>query len=107
MSQLLCWLGPKGGPNDRALREREDASLRDAIEAVHVDFPRIGYRRVQVYLNRGGRFVGERRIRRIMQQFLLYAKITRAFVHATDSRHSPRVYPNRLPGKRLADINPA
>ena len=91
----------------RESREREDTSLRDAIEAVQVDFPRAGYRTVQVYLRRRGRFVGERRIRRIMKQFSLHAEIKRAFVHTTDSNHPHRVYPNLLPGRVLTDINQA
>lgn len=91
----------------RESREREDASLRDAIEAVQAEFPRAGYRTVQVYLRRRGRFAGERRIRRIMKRFSLHAEIQRAFVHTTDSNHAHRVYPNLLPGKRLTDINQA
>ena len=91
----------------RASREREDASLRDAIESIQVDFPRAGYRTVQVYLRRRGRFVGERRIRRIMKRFSLHAEIKRAFVHTTDSNHSYRVYPNLLPGRVLTGIDQA
>lgn len=91
----------------RESREREDAALRDAIEAIQVEHPTAGYRRVQVYLRRRGRFVGERRIRRIMKQFSLQAEIKRAFVHTTDSNHSHRVYPNLLPGRRLTGIDQA
>ena len=91
----------------RAAREREDASLRDAIESIQVDFPRAGYRTVQVYLRRRGRWVGERRIRRIMKRFSLHAEIRRAFVHTTDSNHSHRVYPNLLPGRCLTNVNQA
>jgi transposase InsO family protein len=89
----------------RDSREREDAELRDAIEAVQVDFPKAGYRTVQVYLRRRGRWVGERKIRRIMRQFSLHAEIKRAFVYTTDSNHPHRVYPNLLPGKCCTDIN--
>jgi len=91
----------------RACREREDAELREAIEAVQVDFPKAGYRTVQRYLRRRGRWVGERRIRRIMKRFSLHAEIRRAFVHTTDSNHSHRVYPNRLPGRVLTNVNQA
>lgn len=91
----------------RESRECEDAELRDAIEAVQVNFPRAGYRTVRVYLRRRRRFVGERRIRRIMRQFSLHAEIQRAFVHTTDSNHSHRVYPNRLPGRLLTGTNQA
>lgn len=89
----------------RSHREREDAELRDAIEAVQADFPRAGYRSVQQYLKRRGRFVGERRIRRVMKHFSLHADIQRAFVRTTDSNHSQRVYPNLLPGRRIGGVN--
>ena len=88
-------------------REREDAELRDAIESVQAEFPRAGYRTVQVYLRRRGRWVGERRIRRVMKHFSLHAEIRRAFVHTTDSNHSHRVYPNLLPGRAITGINQA
>ncbi len=91
----------------RSSREREDAELRDAIEAVQADFPRAGYRTVQQYLRRRGRIVGERRIRRVMRHFSLHAEIRRAFVHTTDSDHAHRVYPNHLPGRLLTGINQA
>jgi putative transposase len=91
----------------RETREREDAELRDAIEAVQADFPKAGYRTVQRYLRRRGRVVGERRIRRVMKHFSLHAEIKRAFVHTTDSKHSHRVYPNLLPGRCLTGINQA
>jgi putative transposase len=74
---------------------------------VQADFPKAGYRTVQCYLRRRGRFVGERKIRRIMKQFSLHAEIKRAFGHTTDSNHAHRVYPNRLPGRCLTGINQA
>ena len=89
----------------RESREREDAELRDSIEAVQQDFPRAGYRTVQRYLRRRGRWVGERKIRRIMKQFALHAEIKQAFVRTTDSNHSHRVHPNLLPGRALTGIN--
>jgi HTH-like domain len=71
----------------REQRERDDAELRDEIERVQSEFPRAGYRRVQVYLRRGGRHVGERRLRRVMRKFCLHAEIRRAFIVTTDSKH--------------------
>lgn len=91
----------------REQRERDDAQLRDAIERVQSEFPQAGYRTVQVYLRRGGIRVGERRLRRVMREFSLHAQIKRAFVVTTNSKHSHRVYPNRLPGRRLTGVNQA
>src|SRR6185436_4635069 len=83
----------------RARRELEDAEIRDAIEAIQIEHPCSGYRTVQVYLRRRGRRIGERRIRRVMQQSSLQAEIKRAFVSTTDSQHSLRVYSNLLEGR--------
>ena len=91
----------------REQRERADAELRDAIERVQSEFPRVGYRRVQVYLRRGGLRVGERRLRRVMRKFSLHAEIRRALVVTTDSKHAHRVYPNLLPGLQLTGLNQA
>lgn len=89
----------------RAAREQADADLRDAIEAVQVAHPRAGYRTVQIYLRRRGRWVGERRIRRVMRRFSLHAELRRAFVHTTDSKHGHRIYPNLLPGRKVVGVN--
>ena len=89
----------------RASREREDAEHCDAIESIQADFPRAGYRTVQRYLRRRGRWVGERRIRQVMKRFSLQAEVKRAFVRTTDSKHSCRVYPNLLPGRLLTGIH--
>jgi len=88
-------------------RELEDTELRDAIETVQTEHPCSGYRTVQVYLRRQGRWIGERRIRRIMRQFSLHAEVRRAFVCTTDSRHSHRVYPNLLEGRTVSGIDQA
>jgi transposase InsO family protein len=89
----------------RAEREKFDADLRDQIERVQLEHPRAGYRMVLGYLRRLGVRVGERRIRRVMRQFGLQARIKKAFVRTTDSRHSHRCYPNLLPGKKITGVN--
>ncbi len=86
----------------RAVRERQDTELRDAIERIQCEFPQAGYRTVQVYLRRAGVIVGKRRLGRVMKRFSLNATIKRAFVHSTDARHDHRVYPNLLPGRRIS-----
>ncbi len=83
--------------NDRAEREKQDADLRDKIEAVHAELPTAGYRPMQEYLRRQGVRVGERKLRRVMRENGLFAEIKRAFVVTTDSEHDHMVYPNLLP----------
>ena len=89
----------------REERERQDADLRGKIESVQTQHPRSGYRTMQHYLARQGVRVGERKLRRVMRKYDLKARIKRAFVATTDSRHSHRVYPNLLPGRLVMGLN--
>lgn len=86
----------------RADRERADAELRDQVERVQLEHStQAGYRFVLRYLKRQGIDVGERKLRRVMKKYDLHARIKRAFVATTDSRHAHRVYPNHLPGRTV------
>lgn len=89
----------------RAERESRDADLKGKIEQVQTSHPRSGYRTVQQYLAREGVLVGERKLRRIMKKYSLFAKIKRAFKVTTDSKHSHLVYPNLLPGRTVMGLN--
>ena len=89
----------------RELRERQDAELRDQIERVQAELSPPGYRSVLRYLRRQGSPVGERKVRRIMKKYGLHAKLKRAFVVTTDSKHSHRVYPNLLPGRTVMGLD--
>ena len=89
----------------REQRERADAKLRDQIERVQAELTPTGYRSVLRYLRRQGNTAGERKIRRIMQKYGLHAKLKRAFVATTDSKHSHRVYPNLLPGRTVMGLD--
>lgn len=91
----------------REVKEKADAELRDLIEKIQSVHPRSGYRTVGEYLMREGVRVGERRLRRVMRQYGLKAKMKKAFVHTTDSNHSHRVYPNLLLGKTIRGLNQA
>lgn len=52
----------------RAVREYNDAQLREEIEAIQVDFPYAGYRTVQTYLyRRRGRWHNSKKIRRVIK----------------------------------------
>jgi len=89
----------------REQRERQDADLRDQIERVQAELSPAGYRSVLHYLRRQGNSAGERKIRRIMKKYDLHAKLKRAFVATTDSRHPHRVYPNLLPGRTVMGLD--
>jgi putative transposase len=89
----------------REERERQDAELRDQIERVQAELSPTGYRSVLRYLRRQGNTTGERKIRRIMKKYDLQARLKRAFVATTDSKHPHRVYPNLLPGRTLMGLD--
>lgn len=89
----------------RAEKAKVDADLRDAVERIHTQFPRSGYRMMQRYLKREGIRVGERRLRRIMREYGLQAQIKWAFVRTTDSDHDYPVYRNLLPAMGVTGLN--
>jgi transposase InsO family protein len=71
-------------------------ALRDAIEAITLDFPGYGYRRVTAQLHRDGWIVNHKRVLRIMREEALLCQLQRRFVATTDARHAFRRYPNLL-----------
>lgn len=90
----------------RALRDFEDAQLRDEIDAIQTDFPFAGYRTVRSYLfRRTKKWHNYKKIRRIMNKYGLQAHVRRRFISTTDSKHGLPVYPNLISGKTITGIN--
>jgi putative transposase len=71
-------------------------ALRVAIEAITLDYPGYGYRRVTKQLQRDGWTVNHKRVLRVMREEALLCQLRRRFVPTTDSRHAWRRYPNLL-----------
>ena len=87
-------------------RERKDDELRRLIDQVHAEFPGYGYRRISAHLLRLGIRVNHKRIRRVMRLYGLFPIVWQRFrCKTTDSRHSFRIYPNRLPGMTVTGVN--
>ena len=89
----------------RLAKDEEEANIRDAIEKVHLKFPKSGYRTMKNYLSRLGIKVGECRLRRIMKDNNLQAKIKKKFFVTTQSDHGEYIYPNLLPEMGVDNIN--
>jgi transposase InsO family protein len=90
----------------RALRDFEDAQLRDEIDAIQTDFPFAGYRTMREYLfRRTKKWHNYKKIRRIMNKYGLQAHVRRRFISTTDSKHGLPVYPNLISGKTITGIN--
>ena len=82
-------------------RDPDAVALRDAIEAITLDFPGYGYRRVTEQLGRDGWSVNHKRVLRIMREEALLCQLKRRFIPTTNSRHAFRRYPNLLAERRL------
>lgn len=89
----------------RLEKDKQDANIRDAVEKVHLKFPRSGYRTMKHYLYKSGVKVGETRLRRIMKDNNLQAKIKKKFFVTTQSNHGEYIYPNLLPEMGVDNIN--
>lgn len=85
----------------------DELTLRDAIEAITLDFPGYGYRRVTKQLQRDGWSVNHKRVLRVMREEALLCQLKRRFIPTTDSRHALRRYPNLLTGTTLTALNQA
>lgn len=81
---------------DQPASDPDAVTLRDAIEAITLDFPGYGYRRVTEQLHRDGWNINHKRVLRIMREEALLCQLKRRFVPTTDSRHAFRRYPNLL-----------
>lgn len=76
---------------------REQTALRDVIEAIALEFPCYGYRRVTVELHRRGHLANRKRVLSILREANLLVEVKR-FCHTTDSAHGLGRYLNLLKG---------
>jgi len=94
------------------VRQEAEIGLRDRIEAICLEFPRYGYRRVTEQLKREHQLVNHKKVLRLMRESDLLCQVKRRWVNTTDSKHSFPRYPNlvkdivvdRLNQVWLADI---
>jgi putative transposase len=75
------------------------------IEALVLEFPGYGYRRVTRQLQREGCCINHKRVLALMRNHGLLCRSRRRWVATTDSKHGLRVYPNLVPGLRVETLN--
>jgi putative transposase len=75
---------------------KSEADLRDKIEAICIDFPGYGYRRVTQELNQRDCPVNHKKVLRIMRESDLLCRVMRKRVKTTDSKHGFPKYPNLI-----------
>jgi transposase InsO family protein len=78
-----------------ASQVQSDLDLRGAMEAIALEFPRYGYRRMTVELRRRGWMVNHKRVLRLMRQDNLLVAV-KHWVRTTYSQHPFGRYPNLL-----------
>lgn len=77
-------------------RKKDEPALREALEAVVLEFPGYGYLRTTHALRRAGWVVNPKRVYRLMKEGGWLHVRKRRRVRTTDSEHGWPVYPNLL-----------
>lgn len=93
------WL--KRTPHTDAL----EMKVRDGIQAIAIEFPGYGYRRITKELQRRGFKVNHKRILKLMKMGNLLVRKRVFRVATTDSSHNFRVYPNLAKGLKVTAMN--
>ena len=81
------------------------ADLRGKIEAICLEYPRYGYRRVTYELRYRGCCVNHKKVLRIMRESDLLCRVKRKWVKTTNSRHRFPRYPNLIRGMAISRLN--
>lgn len=92
--------GGKGAEQMKA-----EADVRDKIEAICLEFPRYGYRRVTHQLKHDGCQINHKKVLRLMRESDLLCRVKRKWVKTTDSRHHFPRYPNLIKGMAISRLN--
>jgi putative transposase len=85
--------------------EEADMELRSAIQAIALEWPAYGYRRVHAELRDRGWVVNHKRFLRLMRGDNLLCLRRRKFILTTDSKHELPIYPNLAKGLVLSEID--
>jgi putative transposase len=76
-------------------QEKDEQEVKTAIEEVALAWPTYGYRRIAVQLHRDkGWIINDKRVRRLMKEMGLKARIKRKKQRTTNSEHGFPRYPN-------------
>ena len=84
----------------------DEAQLVTAIEAVLMQFPYYGYRKIHKEVQRRGILIGEHRVRRLLRELGISRAVGKLRVGTTDSNHAHPRSPNRIKGLTISRPDP-
>ena len=82
-------------------KEQDDEKLRAAIKRLAGEWPTYGYRRIREMLRREGWAINRKRVRRLMKEMGLQAKVKRSRKRTTNSQHPFPRFPNLVQGLEI------
>jgi transposase InsO family protein len=95
-------------PKDKTPSQQEhQKALEGRIEALCLEFPRYGYRRVTAQLHREGLLINHKKVLKIMKANDLLCRPHRKWVRTTQSDHGYPLYPNLLKNYQVTAVNQA
>lgn len=92
-------------PSETAEHLQTQANLRDKIEALCLEFPGYGYRRVTKQLQHDHLRVNHKKVLRLMRENDLLCRVKRKKVKTTNSKHRFPRYPNLIKGQIVSWLN--
>ena len=82
-------------------QQEHEKAIEERIEALCLEFPRYGYRRITAQLHREGLLINRKKVLKIMKSHDLLCRPHRKWVKTTQSDHGYPLYPNLLKIDRL------
>jgi transposase InsO family protein len=89
----------------KATSREKDTDIIDRIEAICLEFPGYGYRRVTKQLQHEERVINHKKALRLMRESDLLCRARRKRVKTTDSKHPFPRYPNLIKGLVVTRMN--
>jgi transposase InsO family protein len=86
-------------------QQEQEKALGGRVEALCLEFPRYGYRRVTAQLHREGFLINHKRVLKIMRTNDLVCRPHRKWVRTTQSDHGYPLYPNLLKNYQVSAVN--
>jgi transposase InsO family protein len=86
-------------------QQEQEKALEGRVEALCLEFPRYGYRRVTAQLHREGFLINHKRVLKIMRTNDLVCRPHRKWVRTTQSDHGYPLYPNLLKNYQVSAVN--